>query len=104
MPCFGKENLALVVLWVTGKYSPLFLAGSRKGSSWPVIVSIVSLRHARVVEIKMIARVEKTASGVGFHWHQLYGRRMGFVVAVSTAAEPGKALVMSELKCKAFAL
>lgn len=48
----------------------------------------------------MIARMEKTASGVGFRWHHLCWRKMGFVFAVSTVAEPGRVLVTSELKCK----
>lgn len=105
MPDFGEESLGLVVLWVTGEYSPLSLAGSRKGCSWLVTAGVVSLRHARVAEIKMIARMEEPAPGVGCRWLQRCWRQTGFVFAVSTAAEPGKVLVMSDLKrCFFFSL
>lgn len=50
----------------------------------------------------MIARMEKTASGVGFRWHHLCWRKMGFVFAVSTVAEPGRVLVTSELNASSF--
>lgn len=98
MPDFGEESLGLVVLWVTGEYSPLSLAGSRKGCSWLLTAGVVSLRHARVAEIKMIARMEEPAPGVGCRWLQRCWRQTGFVFAVSTAAEPGKVLVTSDLK------